>query len=113
MAKAMAMVAVAKQDPWAATSDAAGPDRRWTMALLAAERAVAAVVEAVAAAVEAAAAATMTVEAATGYAVKLVVVGGNGRGAAGVTHAIPSVVTTRCSLLDDGRARHAPVPSVL
>ena len=44
---------------------------------------------------------------------KLVVAGKNGRGAAGVTHATPSVVTPRRSLLDDGRARHGPVPAVI
>ena len=36
MAKAMAMAAVAEQDPWVVTAEAAGLDRGRTMALLAA-----------------------------------------------------------------------------
>ena len=46
MAKAMAMVAGAEQDSWAATSDAAGPERLWTVEVLSALKGVAAVLKA-------------------------------------------------------------------
>ena len=57
--------------------------------------------------------ATMTAEAATGDAVKPVVATGNGRGAEGVTQAIPSVVMLQHDLLDACKARHARIPAVI
>ena len=74
--------------------------------------------EAVAAVAAAAAAglvpmATMIAEAATGNAVNLVVVAGNGRGAASANQAIPSVVMPQRGLLDACKARHARLPVVV
>ena len=46
MAKATTMVAGAEQDSWAATSAAVGPERLWTVDVLGALKAVAAVLKA-------------------------------------------------------------------
>ena len=51
--------------------------------------------------------ATMIAEAATGNAVNLVVVAGNGRGAKSANQAIPGVVMPQRGLLDACKARHA------
>ena len=46
MAKATPMVEGAEQDSWAATSDAVGPERVWTVDVLGALKVVAAVLKA-------------------------------------------------------------------